>query len=89
MRFAQHVEDCGTHPRCTVISCSVSAVHDTQPDARGYEIGQVVWESHLDAAIHAAHRLNPDVPAFDHRDGTEAIRYAPPCAACSALLHPS
>lgn len=56
MTFTQHVYVCTVHEDCHNIIC----VND-----RG---GAVVWESHDHISIDPAERINPDVPAEDHRD---------------------
>jgi hypothetical protein len=81
--FTQSVATCTTHRSCAVIACTaVDAVPD--PDGGGplYPAGTVVWESHLDDAVHVEHRVNPDYPAHDLRRGGVPVRYQPPCRAC-------
>lgn len=74
---------------CTVIDCvtTEAVLHHETGDVI-HEAGTVVWHSHLDAAIHPEHRLNPDHPAEDHR-GSEAVpvTWTPVCDECAA--HPA
>jgi hypothetical protein len=77
MTFQQQINDCPAHARtgepgyaCTVIFCYAD------DDVLDHETGQViqpagtlVWESHDDATIDPAERMNPDVPAYDYRAG--------------------
>ena len=74
---------------CAVIDCITTgpvAHHETGKVI--HEAGSVVWHSHMDAAIHPEHRLNPDHPAEDHR-GAEPIPVAvtPWCEDCKT--HPA
>ena len=57
--------------------------HETE--AVIHEVGAVLWRSHMDAAIHLEHRLNPDHPAEDHRDGSaKPVSVTPWCGAREA-----
>ena len=72
---------------CTVIDCiTTEAVTNHETGAVIHEAGTVVWHSHMDAAVHPEHRLNPDHPAEDHRGGTPVpVAVTPWCDACAAL----
>ena len=56
------------HGDCQVIDCvTTEPVTHHETGAVIHEARAVVWHSHMDAAIHPEHRLNPDHPAEDHR----------------------
>jgi hypothetical protein len=87
MAFAQHVTACtDEHPwgDCVAITCVTDGPlthHET--GAVIHEAGATVWVSHFHASVHPEHRLNPDVPAEDHRSGTPTpITVTPWCEEC-------
>jgi hypothetical protein len=91
MTFLQRIRAAGDsrcegHADCTVIDCvTTEAVADEEGDVI-HEAGAVVWHSHMSAAIHAEHRLNPDHPAEDHRTATPSSAYVTPwCGDCEEL----
>jgi hypothetical protein len=84
--YVQHIDHCTAHRGCVVISCLLIAQDRADSEERHYLPGQVVWASHLDSAIHASHRINSDVPAFDVREGGKVTGYMPPCPACASRL---
>jgi hypothetical protein len=65
MTFHQQVHDCDTHPDCHNIVC----VND--------DTGEVVWESHDSNTTDPAARINPDVPAEDHRGDGDPVPLKP------------
>lgn len=89
MTFIQRIQPpgdgrCDGHGDCTVIDCiTTEPVTHHETGAVIHEPGTVVWHSHMDAAIHPEHRLNPDHPAEDHRGATPVpVQVAPWCADC-------
>jgi hypothetical protein len=85
--FVQHVDGCRDHPGCAVIVChATSDIRHPETAVVLYRAGQRIWESHFDATVHASHRINPDVPAYDRRAAGVAVRYSPPCLACAPRL---
>jgi hypothetical protein len=90
MAFTQRIQPaCRQHGNCCVIDCITTCPvthHETGQVI--HEAGAVVWHSHMDAGIHPEHRLNPDWPAEDHRDGSgKPVAVTPWCDACKA--HPA
>ena len=93
MAFVQRIQPSGDgrcvnlHGACCVIDCvTTEPVLHHQTGAVIHEAGTVVWHSHMDAAVHPEHRLNPDHPAEDHRGGTPVpVAVTPWCDACAAL----
>ncbi len=93
MTFIQRIiaGGCGypEHGTCQVIDCITTepVIHHETGEVI-HEAGAVVWHSHMDAAIHPGHRLNPDHPAEDHR-GAEPVpvTVTPLCDNCRA--HPA
>lgn len=77
------------HGDCAVIDCVTDepVIHH-ETGAVIHLAGAVVWHSHMDAAVHPEHRLNPDHPAEDHR-GTKpgSAQVTPWCEDCKA--HPA
>jgi hypothetical protein len=96
MAFTQRIQPPGD-PRCTghdpagcaVIDCiTTSAVTSHETGQIIHEARTVVWHSHMDAAIHPEHRLNPDHPAEDHRVTPPVpVTVTPWCGECGA--HPA
>jgi hypothetical protein len=87
MAFVQRITgDCGEHDGCCVIDCiTTEPVIHHETGKVIHQAGAVVWHSHLHAAIHPEHRLNPDYPAEDHRDGSPIpVTVTPWCDACQA-----
>jgi hypothetical protein len=92
MTFIQRIQPagdarCAGHDpaACVVIDC-VTTEPVTGEDGGGiHEAGAVVWHSHMTAAVHPEHRLNPDHPAEDHR-GPEVVQASvtPWCGECTA-----
>jgi hypothetical protein len=93
MAFIQRIQAPGAcpdrHADCCLIDCVT-----TEPVIRHntggvvHPAGSVVWRSHMDAAIHPEHRLNPDHPAEDHRGAAPSVATVTPwCDACKA--HPA
>ena len=77
----------GLHPDCLVIDCvTTEPVLDHEDSSVIHPAGTVVWWSHMTAAIHPEHRLNPDHPAEDHR-GPEPgpVTVTPWCDSCELL----
>lgn len=71
MSSTQQAHDCDDHTivdpatREVVYGCTV--IYGLAED------GRVLWESHADASIDPAGRVNPDYPAYDHTgDGAPA-----------------
>lgn len=76
---------------CCVIDCvTTEPVTHHETGEVIHEAGAVVWHSHLDAAIHPEHRLNPDHPAEDHRSGepvpVTVAAWCEPCREHPAML---
>ena len=93
MAFIQRIQPPGAcadgHEDCCVIDCvTTEPVTHHETGEVIHEAGAVVWHSHMDAAIHPGHRLNPDHPAEDHR-GAEPVpvTVTPLCDNCRA--HPA
>ena len=89
MAFIQRIqspgdERCADHGECCVIDCiTTEPVTHHETGAVIHEAGAVVWHSHMDAAIHPEHRLNPDHPAEDHRGAAPApVAVTPWCEPC-------
>lgn len=57
--YVQHVLDCGEHDDCTAIVCTFG------------DEGPIVWVSHAPTEDDPAGRINPDVVAYDRRDGAD------------------
>ena len=95
MPFIQRIQPPGDqrcediHGDCAVIDCiTTERVTHHQTGDVIHETGAVVWHSHMDAAIHPEHRLNPDHPAEDHRgDKPVPVTATDLCAECKA--HPA
>jgi hypothetical protein len=94
MAFIQRIqpagdERCGdTHGGCNVIDCITTEPVRSEDGTVIHEAGTVVWQSHMDAAIHPEHRLNPDHPAEDHRgDRPVPVTATELCGDCRA--HPA
>ena len=90
MAFIQRIQPddaCGeTHGDCTVIDCVTTEPVTRDDGTVIHEAGAIVWHSHMDAAIHPEHRLNPDHPAEDHRDGEpKPAQVTPWCKDCEPL----
>jgi hypothetical protein len=95
MAFTQRIQPAGD-PRCgdmhgggdcCVIDCVTTGpvIHHETGDVI-HAAGAVVWHSHMDAAIHPEHRLNPDCPAEDHRSGEQVpVAVTPWCETCKPL----
>ena len=96
MAFIQRIQPpgdarCNGHDAvgCAVIDCvTTGPVTDHETGAVIHPAGAVVWHSHLDAAIHPGHRLNPSHPAQDHRGETPVpVTVTPWCDDCKT--HPA
>lgn len=96
MAFTQRIQPpadsrCDGHDPagCCVIDCiTTEPVTHHETGAVIHEAGAVVWHSHMDAALHPEHRLNPDWPTEDHRDGSATpVTATPWCDDCKA--HPA
>lgn len=93
MAFVQRIQPpgaCGDgHAGCTVIDCvTTEPVTHHETGEVVHEAGAVVWHSHMTAAIHPEHRLNPSHPAEDHRGPSPLPATATPwCGDCGA--HPN
>jgi hypothetical protein len=94
MAFIQRIRPAGScgaeyHGNCCVIDCvPTEPVTHHESGEVIHEAGAVVWHSHLDAAIHPEHRLNPDHPAEDHRSGEPGpVTVTPWCDDCKG--HPA
>jgi len=87
--FTQQVHDCGDHTvtdpagrevtyACTVIRCYADTdVVDPDTGRVIHPAGTLVWESHDDATIDPAGRVNPDHPAEDHRGAGDPTPITP------------
>lgn len=91
MTFLQRIQPAGDgrcepgHGDCAVIDCVTTEPVTDEAGEVIHEAGAVVWHSHMDAAIHPEHRLNPDHPAEDHRSGSPAaVSVTPWCGDCAA-----
>jgi hypothetical protein len=88
--FIQRIQAAGAcqdgHGDCCVIDCitTVPVAHHETGEVI-HEAGAVIWRSHMNAAIHPEHRLNPDHPAEDHRGARPApsavTSWCEPCKA--------
>ena len=74
---------------CCVIDCiTTEPVLHHQTREVIHPAGTIVWHSHMEAAIHPEHRLNPDCPAEDHRGAKpKPVKVTPWCPACKT--HPA
>lgn len=93
MAFIQRIQPagggrCGAHGDCCVIDCiTTEAITHHETGAVIHEAGAVVWHSHMTAAVHPEHRLNPAHRAEDHRAGEPVpVEVTPWCGDCRA--HP-
>lgn len=90
MAFIQRIQPGGAcqdgHRNCAVIDCvTTEPVTHHETGAVIHQAGAIVWHSHMDAAICAEHRLNPDHPAEDHRAAEPVpVTATPWCSACRA-----
>jgi hypothetical protein len=76
------------HGDCMVIDCITTEPVLREDGSVVHEAGAVVWHSHMDAGVHAEHRLNPDHDAEDHRgDVPVPVAVTPWCDECKA--HPA
>jgi hypothetical protein len=90
MAFVQRIQPAGAcqdgHPDCAVIDCvTTEPVTSPETGAVIHQAGAVVWTSHMNAELHAEHRLNPSHPAEDHRGGSPVpVSVTPWCDGCRA-----
>jgi hypothetical protein len=92
MTFIQRIQPggaCGhAHGNCCVIDCITTEPILREDGSVIHEGGATVWWSHMDSGICPEHRLNPDHPAEDHRNGTPLpVTATEPCEDCK--VHPA
>jgi hypothetical protein len=94
MAFIQRIQSpgdrrCGdTHGECAVIDCITTEAVRREDGTVIHEAGVVVWHSHMNAAIHPEHRLNPDHPAEDHR-GSRPVQVTATAVCGDCKAHPA
>lgn len=93
MTFIQRIRAAGScdqdHGDCCVIDCVTTGpvTHHETGDVI-HPAGAVVWHSHMHAALHPEHRLNPDHASEDHRGpDVVPVQVTPWCGEC--LEHPA